>query len=216
MFVPPIYKGPVEDEHSWVRLIIDENPLATLVTNGDSVPHASRIPAILPGTSAEPLEGREVSCHLNRSNPHWQSLEDGAHALLIFDGPTHYVCPSVYEPDPAAPTWDFVSVHVIGVITRVPSGDETFNIVRRTAELLEARFGDGCDYRNSWKYFHEILPGVGAFRIRILSVDAMFKLSQEKSPVVQQRIIDRFRAAEESDGSKMASLMKAFGLGELQ
>ena len=85
MFVPSHYRIKDED---WHRRIIDGHPLATLTTNGTTVPLATRLPALVaPGEpESGPLAGTEILGHLNRANPHWKALTDGTYARLMFDG----------------------------------------------------------------------------------------------------------------------------------
>jgi transcriptional regulator len=186
MFVPGQYRV---DEHAWHRRIVAEHPLATLVTNGDPVPHGTRLPALVaPGQpESGPLVGTEVYGHLNRANPHWKALLGGTAARLMFDGPNAFVSPSVYQ--------------------------ETLAVVRWTAERLEQRFGAGWDPSSSIDYFRRLLPAVGAFRLRIDAVEAMFKLSQEKDVEVQESVIRRYEDDEGGAARPLARLMREVGIG---
>jgi len=212
MFVPGHYR--VTDD-AWHRRIIGDHPLVTLVTNGETLPYATRLPAVVaPDQPASgPLVGTEIYGHLNRANPHWAALRDGTRARLMFDGPSAFVTPAVYNEDPAAPTWDFAVVHLCGRIQPIPHAEETLAVVRWTAERLEHRFGDGWDQTSSVDYFRRILPGVGAFRLHVESVEALFKLSQEKNADVQESVIRRYEADESGTGWPLARLMRGFGIG---
>jgi transcriptional regulator len=213
MFVPSQYRA--RDEQ-WHRRIIDGNPLATLVTNGASAPWATRLPALLAmgAPASGPLVGTELLGHMNRANPHWGALTDGTPARVMFDGPGGFVTPAVYHTDPAAPTWDFAAVHVCGTIRLVRGLEGTLQIVRWTAENLEERFGAGWDCTSSIDYFRRILPGVGAFRLTIESVEAMFKLSQEKPAEIQESVIKRYEADPSGAYWPLARLMRDFGIGQ--
>ena len=170
MFVPSHYR--IEDEE-WHRRIIDGHPLATLTTNGETTPWATRLPALVaPGEpESGPLAGTEIVGHLNRANPHWKALADGTHARLMFDGPGGFVTPAVYPCDPSAPTWNFAAVHICGRLRLIREPEETLEVVRWTAERLEGRFGAGWDQTSSVDYFRRIVRGVGAFRLSPHSCD---------------------------------------------
>ncbi|WP_432056830.1 FMN-binding negative transcriptional regulator [Streptomyces sp. bgisy022] len=212
MFVPSHYR--IQDEN-WHRRIVDGHPLATLTTNGPTVPWASRLPAVIPPGEPRtgPLVGTELYGHLNRANPHWKALTDGAHARLMFDGPGAFVTPAVYPSGPSAPTWNFAAVHVCGRLRLIDDPEETLQVVRWTAELLEERFGDGWDQTSSVGYFRRILPGVGAFRLRVEEVEGLFKFSQEKPVDVQEAVIRRYEADESGVGRPLAHLMREAGMG---
>jgi len=215
VFVPSQYRAPDEE---WHRRIVGEHPLATLVTNGEFAPWATRLPSLVgPGEpDSGPLAGVELVGHMNRANPHWRSLTDGTPGRLMFDGPGGFVTPVAYHEDPAAPTWNFAAVHVCGRIRPVRDAEETLHIVRWTAERLEDRFGAGWDSTSSIDYFRRILPGVGAFRLTVESVEAMFKLSQEKTGAVQESVIKRYEADRTGAYWQLARLMREFGMGQAE
>lgn len=200
MFVPEVYR-PLDP--AWSRELIRANPLATLVTLGPQGPLVTHLPAILRADgdgedhSSADVADLTLFGHLNRANPHWRTLVDGTDATLVFHGPGCYVSPAVYQIEPAAPTWDFAVVHVHGRLTPIAGSAATLAVVRTTARLLEQRFGRGWDSTGSLEYFDDLLPGVGAFEVRVTSVDAMFKLSQEKEPEIRRRVRDAFA---ETDG----------------
>ncbi|MFE7131595.1 FMN-binding negative transcriptional regulator [Streptomyces sp. NPDC057638] len=213
MFVPDVYQVA---DHTWPRRIIRGYPLATLASNGPLTPLATHVPVILPEEERKDtgsLVGVELIGHMNRSNPHWASLVDGAPARLLFHGPYGYVTPAVYETNPASPTWDFTSVHVNGRIRLVDDTEETLGIVAQTARTLEETFGDKWDVESSLEYFRTIVHGVGAFYLQVERVDSMFKLSQEKSPAIQERVIQRFEESDEGCHRSLATMMRGFGLG---
>ncbi|MER5811454.1 FMN-binding negative transcriptional regulator [Streptomyces sp. NPDC002033] len=195
MFVPNDYREP---DSSWMVDLIRANPLALAVANGspEDGPFATHLPVIFdpetPGAPAAGLPGATLLGHLNRENPHWAALETGSVLLLTFTGPHSYVSPTVYEKTPAAPTWNFTSVHVRGVVERIDSAEETLGVVQSTVRAFEGRFGNGWDMTESLDYFREILPGVGAFRFTVTGAEGMFKLSQEQPGEVRERVRESF------------------------
>jgi transcriptional regulator len=198
-----------------VRAVIVRYPMAVLVTNGPSLPFATNLP-VVPADDACPadLAGHTLLGHMNRKNPHWEALSADTCGKLIFNGPGTYITPAVYEEDPAAPTWDFVTVHVQGVVRPISGREETLAVTRRTAAMLENSFGRGWDQESSVDYFRTIVGGVGAFEFQVSTVEAMFKLSQEKSSRIQQRIIDKFKGCPAgSASSQVGGFMSEIGLG---
>lgn len=195
MFVPPPYREP---DDSWTVDLIRNNPLALLVSNAGPAegPLATHLPVIpdprTPGELSGGLSGAVLVGHMNRANPHWAALEDGGVALLTFTGPHAYVSPTVYGVTPAAPTWNFTSVHARGTIERIESADGTLDVVKSTVQAFEERFGADWDMSESICYFRKILPGVGAFRFTVTAVDSMFKLSQEQAPEIRDRVQQSF------------------------
>jgi transcriptional regulator len=195
MFVPNHYRVP---DVSWMVDLIHGNPLALMVSNGTPAdgPSATHLPVITDphwdGAPAADLAGMPLLGHMNRANPHWKALNTGSVILLTFTGPHAYVSPTVYDIAPAAPTWNFTSVHVHGVVEMIESTEETLGVVQATVRQFEKEFGDNWDMRESVDYFRKIVPGVGAFRVRVTKAEGMFKLSQEQSPEVRERVVRSF------------------------
>ncbi|MGW5330080.1 FMN-binding negative transcriptional regulator [Streptomyces sp. NPDC004014] len=210
MFVPSHYRQP---DTSWMVDLMRSNPLALMVTNGspEAGPFATHLPVIFDpegeAALAEDLAGLSLLGHLNRANPHWSALEDRTVALLAFAGPHAYVSPTVYDVTPAAPTWNFTSVHVHGVVEKFDSTEETLEVVQATVREFETKFGNDWDMTDSIDYFRKIVPGVGAFRIRVTKAEGMFKLSQEQKPDVRDRVVQSFAGRGCTRHAQTATLM---------
>lgn len=191
MFVPRQYREP---DGSWMVELIRSNPLALVALNGspEDGPFATHLPVILDPERhtewSDDLVGVTLLGHMNRANPHWRALTDGCTVLITFTGPHAYVSPTVYEITPAAPTWNFTSVHLRGTVEKIDSLDETLGVVRSTVRAFESEHGTGWDMTESVEYFRSIVAGVGAFRIRVTRADGMFKLSQEQPGEVRDRV----------------------------
>ncbi|MEK0098201.1 FMN-binding negative transcriptional regulator [Streptomyces sp. NPDC056121] len=213
MYVP---KGYRPQDPSWAIDAVRSNPLAVLVSSGDGSPYATHLPVILDtstldaGTGETGLEGVTFLGHLNRQNPHWNHLASGQRALLIFQGPHSYITPSVYEVSPAAPTWNFVSVHAQGSLEVIDDPAGTLDIIKATVAAYESDFGSDWDMTHSLDYFDELLPGVGAFRLKADSVQGMFKLSQEKTPEVRSRVVHALDASGSTTKQTLAATMREY------
>ncbi|MFE2184745.1 FMN-binding negative transcriptional regulator [Streptomyces sp. NPDC059455] len=213
MFVPRVYQEPDE---SWKVDLVRSNPLAQLVSNGGEgdPPWVTHVPIIMDPYEAEPvtrLSGITLWGHMNRANPHWKALGTSTPVVVTFTGPHAYVSPTVYECTPAAPTWNFTTVHARGVLRKVESEGDTLATVQETVRIFEVEFGDGWSMEESVDYFHRILPGVGAFRISVSLADGMFKLSQEQPPHIRERVRSSFARRGSSVHRDVASLMGRLG-----
>ncbi len=210
MYVPSHYRQP---DVSWMVDLMRGNPLALMASNGAPAdgPFATHLPVITDpewdGQAAADLAGMRLLGHLNRANPHWAALEDGMVILLTFTGPHAYVSPTVYDITPAAPTWNFTSVHVHAVVEKIESTEETLGVVQATVQAFEKEFGDSWDMGASLDYFRKIVPAVGAFRIQVTKAEGMFKLSQEQRPEVRERVVQSFAGRESTRHTQTADLM---------
>ncbi|MBK3562595.1 FMN-binding negative transcriptional regulator [Streptomyces sp. MBT62] len=211
MFVPSQYSEP---DGSWMVDLLRSNPLALMVSNGaaSAAPFATHLPVIPDpdgtGEWSADLSGAVLLGHMNRANPHWRALGDGGISLLSFTGPHAYVSPTVYEVTPAAPTWNFTSVHVRGVVEKIDSTEETLEVVQSTVRAFEADFGAAWDMTESLDYFRKIVPAVGAFRLTVSGAEGMFKLSQEQEPEVRDRVQREFSRRECGRHRETAAFMR--------
>jgi transcriptional regulator len=214
VLVPDHY---AESRPEAIRDILDQYPMAILITSvAGGTPHATNCPTVI-AEAPDRADGLPVSRiwgHMNIANQHWFALREGLPAKLIYTGPSGYVSPVSYPPGPAAPTWNFVTVHVTGRLHPVDAADETLAVVRRTARAFESRFGDGWDESGSVGYFQRIQSGVGAFTIDVDTVEAMFNLSQDKPEAVRRAVIKRCLGHQAGHVRDLGQFMQRFEDGE--
>jgi transcriptional regulator len=129
-----------------------------------------------------------------RANPQWRSFDPACPVLAIFTGADAYVSGSCYEQVPAVPTWNYSAAHITALPRIVPEGDETMQVLTETVRAVEDLREQAWDMSTSLQRFHQIARGVVAFTLRVVSIQSMFKLSQEKSDDVWQRVHDRLDA----------------------
>ncbi|MEU5979500.1 FMN-binding negative transcriptional regulator [Streptomyces sp. NPDC047315] len=212
MFVPSLYRQP---DVSWMVDLMVHNPLALAASSGESGarPFVTTLPAIPdPGMTdawSADLSGGVLLGHMNRANPHWKALRDGDEITLVFTGPHGYVSPGVYGVEPAAPTWNFTSVHVHGVVRKIEDLAGTLDVVKSTVRAFEAGFGTGWDMTGSLDYFRKIAPAAGAFRVAVVGAEGMFKLSQEQPAEVRERVRCSFAGREDSAGHRGSAELMA-------
>lgn len=80
--------------------------------------------------------GARIEAHLMRSNPIAQALQAGpVQAMMIVSGPDAYVSPDWYGSEDRVPTWNYVAVHLRGVLSLDPPESLAAHLDR-----LSARF----------------------------------------------------------------------------
>lgn len=194
MLVPSPFRSPNPD----IDLeMLRSYPLATLVSSSEGAPFASEVPVIVSPDfdASRPLEGQIIWGHLNRFNAHATHLQTGQQAKVVVTGPRAYVSPTLYPNGPSAPTFDFISLHLSGLITAIDDSEDVFEIVSTTARILETRLGRGWDPEPSHDYFRSIQHAVRGFHLAVETVEAMYKLSQDKDVVTREAIEKSMTAA---------------------
>lgn len=171
-----------------VRRLVGGHGWALLTTRSLRVAH---VPCLLDAEHDGGDESEElvIISHTAKADPVSRDLHSGEEALLVFQGPHGYISPDWYEDGPFVPTWNFMVAHVYGV-PEVLEGDEAFSVLERTVDHFEAaRARPWRLSGTSLEYARRIASGTVPFRVRASHVEAKAKLSQDKAPEIQERVI---------------------------
>jgi transcriptional regulator len=199
LYTPAFFAGP---DNQRVASLIDHYGFATLIAPASE--HISHVPLMLDRVRG--VQGTLVG-HLARANPHTEALQDGANATALFHGPHGYVSPTWYEA-PGVPTWNYAAVHVHGTVRRVDDAEAKWAIVTRLSAQYEAGSAAPWNPETNKAQWLKLLDAIVGFEIEITSIEAKFKLSQNRIPRDQESVIARFEADGHPDGNAMAALMR--------
>lgn len=204
MYAPPRYR--VTDDAT-IDAFLRAHGFATLVTVApDGEPTASHLPIELVHDAGG---GRTLEGHFARANPHWKSIAPGTRALVVFTGPHAYVSSSWYDHE-NVPTWNYQAVHCAGPIELVHDPAELLGMVRRLSLHYEpdGPAGRGFDVDRLTSRFRDAeLRGIVGFRVAVETVDAAFKLSQNRDATNRERIVAKLRERGDDDSKAIADAM---------
>lgn len=193
------------------RGLIDAHPLGLLI--GPDAAGASFV-SHLPmgwGEDAEgPGQGWWLEGHLARANPHWGWLTAQREVLAVFTGPQGYVSPSHYDSVQNVPTWNYLAVHVRGLLEIVDAPEQKDALLKRLIARHEPA------YIEQWRslpadYQQKMLSAIVGFRLRVSSWQAKAKLSQNRPAVERGRVHAHFAAGTPAE-QDMAQWMSRLGL----
>ena len=193
-----------------VRRLIRNHGWAVLVAGGSGDLRATHVPCLLdpardPGGAGERLV---VIGHTARADPVVSALRSGQEVLLVFQGPNGYISPAWYGQSPSLPTWNFTAVHVWGV-PEVLEGEEGFSVLERTVEHVEAARDDPWELRgDALAYARRIAHETAPFRVRSAAIQAKAKLSQDKPPRIQDRVMAALQADGPYQNAQLAAEMR--------
>jgi transcriptional regulator len=148
-----------------------------LSMNADPAPLISHIPFFLDEA------GDTAELHLVRSNPIARAVMEPTPAVIVVNGPDGYVSPDWYDTPDQVPTWNYVAVHLRGVLEPMEGG-----LMREHLDRLSAHFEARLAPKPMWasskmsddaleRMMRQILP----FRFKVQQVDGTFKLNQNKT-----------------------------------
>jgi transcriptional regulator len=184
------------------------NPFAILVSPIDGIPFASHLPLLVDEAGDQVV----VRGHMAKANSHWKSIQAGQESLIIFHGPHAYISPSLYENRESVPTWNYAAVHVYGEATVFSDEHGLSETLHRMIETFES------SYMRQWselsdEYRSRMMKHIVGFDIKVKTLEAKFKLSQNRTKTEQTRIIESLNQSKDSNISGVAELMQQAGLG---
>ena len=148
-----------------------------LCLNADPAPLISHIPFILNET------GQSAELHLVRSNPIARIVTEPTPAVIVVNGPDGYVSPDWYETPDQVPTWNYVAIHLRGILHPVNP-----DMLREHLDQLSGHFEGQLAPKPPWtadkmsadaleRMMRQILP----FRLEVQDVEGTWKLNQNKT-----------------------------------
>jgi transcriptional regulator len=193
MYVPSHF---AENRLDLLHRAIRAAGLVTLVTTGADGADASHLPMLL---DAEPSPLGRLVGHVARANPQWKATPGGSTALVIILGPDAYVTPS-WNPSKRAtgkvvPTWNYVALHVHGVVRFFEDREALLDVVTRLTDRHErAR-------PRPWKvadaphdYIDGMLKAIIGVELTITRIEGKWKASQNRDAGDRRGVAEGLRA----------------------
>lgn len=206
MYLPPHFAETRTDVlHDAIRA----HPLGTLIRVADGQPVADEIPFVL-----DPAAGAqgELRAHLARANPLCRNAADGQQVLVLFRGPQAYVSPAWYpgkaEHGRVVPTWNYVSVQVIGTLRLI---DDAAWV---RAQLDELTTQQESGRATPWRvddapedFVAQQLRAIVGVEIVIESLTGKWKTSQNRSAADRLGVAAGLAAEDDQQAQRMARLV---------
>jgi len=202
MYVPKF--NEVADEAELRAMVAAVGSAELITTAADGYPRATLLPVV--------WEQDTVIAHFARANPHWQTIVDGAPALLVCTGPQAYISPAWYaakaEHGRVVPTWNYSAVHLTGRVTVHDDVDWLRNAVTTLTDLHEADREDRWRVTDAPAAFIEgQLRGIVGVEIAVETVEGKAKLSQNRSEADRRGVVDGLRASGDPEDAVVADQM---------
>ncbi|GAF63309.1 putative transcriptional regulator [Bacillus sp. TS-2] len=128
--------------------------------------------------------------------------------MVIFQGPHCYISPSWYETKKAVPTWNYVTIHVYGVLEIV---EDKRILLHSLNDLVNKYESSDSPYDLSEveeSFIEGMSKGIVAFKINITKIEAKAKLSQNHPKERQELVIKNLEEKTDENSLQIAALMK--------
>ncbi len=188
-----MYKLPyyTEKDEKVIRQFIDEHPFAFLSgCDANNHPIATQIPVFIESEGDRNM----LRGHIMRNTDHHKAFLNNPNVLVVFSGDHTYVSGTWYSNPHIASTWNYMSVHVKGII-RFLDERALADILRKTSlhfeeynEKSTTAFDNLPD-----EFKQKVMHAIVAFEIEVLEMDHVFKLSQDRDEKSYVNIIEKLK-----------------------
>lgn len=162
-------------------------PLGMVVACGESGVVATHVPLLIDRAG----ERIRLRGHVMRKTSHWEGFHQAREVLVAFTGPDAPVLESWKTRRPFGGTWNYMAVHARGTLNYLPEPD-LVEILRELKDQYEVDPSTKYDQLPQ-EYVASLIRAIEGFEILVDSVEAVFKLSQNRTPEEFDRTVDELR-----------------------
>jgi transcriptional regulator len=202
-----MYNLPYFKEHDAEVVVqfMRDHPFVFLSgVNEENKPVATQVPVFIDEKDGKLF----LTGHIMRNTDHHKAFIKNPNVLAVFTGPHVYVSATWYSDPYQASTWNYMSVHAKGTL-KFGNYDDLVAILKRlTLHYENNNTASTTVFDNlSSEYIASLIKAIVAFEVEILSVENVFKLSQNRDQKSSNNIISRLEE-QGSDGEFIAKEMK--------
>ncbi len=199
------------DDQAELAAFIEARHFAILIVSGENGPVAAHIPMIVNYDSAcvpVSLEG-----HVARNNPMAAAAAKPLRALAIFTGADAYVTPSLYlskrEHGKVVPTWNYLAVHVTGVMETFSDAPALLAQVNRITDMMEQPLSAPWAVSDAPEdYVAKMLGAITGVRLQVETIEGIRKLSQNRHEGDRAGVLNGFLHSNDPAARQLADEMK--------
>ncbi len=206
MYIPRLNKV---DDPETIRQFVADTGFGALVSPSETGLKVTHLPFLYVNSPGEGV----ISGHMAKVNDHWKAFDGEQESVVIFQGPNAYVSPEWYETRPAVPTWNYGVVHMRGAVTAIHDPDWLIKHVDELVDFHEVGIGEGSKDASYDDIRTKLLGGIVGFQMQVDSVEAKFKLSQNRSEEDRRRVVNNLDASGDGQSAAVARLMREDGVG---
>ncbi|MFT3981539.1 MAG: FMN-binding negative transcriptional regulator [Ferruginibacter sp.] len=181
-----MYKMPYYTEHDREAILdfMKQHNFAFVTGLGDEFPVATQLPLEI----VEKGEQLFLSGHIMRKTDHHLAFEKNNHVLVVFHSPHAYINANWYAEPAGGSTVNYLSVHAKGIIHLLDEAGTR----KAVEEVTNRHIGKGtpASFENiSEEYIAAMVKAIVGFKIEVVALQNVFKLSQNRTADDQQSII---------------------------
>ncbi len=181
-----------------------ENSFAVITGFGEEYPVASHLPLeiIIKEDGKIFFTG-----HLMKNSDHHKSFEKNENVLVVFNGPHTFVSASWYTKPDVASTWNYITVHAKGKIKFTDEAG-TYKAIHAITNKYEGIETAASFDKLPEEYVARLIKAIVGFEIEVISIDNVFKLSQNHNEETRKSIISHLKERGDKDSNAIAGEME--------
>jgi transcriptional regulator len=206
-----LYASPAdrEDRVDVLHDVMAKTGLATLVTAGERMLHATHLPIVLERSGNLGI----VRGHVARGNVQWSDLNAAVPALAIFRLASAYISPSWYattaQTGRNVPTYDYIAVHAAGTIAFFDDVSRLRPLVEQLTERFEAQFEKPWSVADApADYIEMMLRGIVGFELMVEALTGSVKLSDARGQADRDGVVAGLSASTRAEDRLVADLIR--------
>ena len=199
MYIPSFNKF---EDLQQVIAFMQRYSFATIVMVKDGKPVATHLPFIIKQQGEKII----ISSHFAKANPQSSDVNN-TNALVIFTEPHAYISPKNYEKETNVPTWNYLAVHAYGKCSLLDGEEKKGTLLKEMIACFEQ------DYQQQWDslpadYKSRMMNGIVALEMVVDDLQAKKKLSQNRSDLERENIIQDLSRSKNTNEKDIADYMK--------
>ena len=199
MYIPETYKNENPEE---IKAFLKANAFGILVTHNDGKSLATHIPLKYTEHQGTPV----LHGHISKANEQCSHLDNQQEVLCIFNGPHSYVSSSWYDFEEVS-TWNYIAVHVRGTL-KIQDKEALYQSLKSLMNTYEAPQKNPVDMEKLSPKTMRQINGIIGFEITITSIEAAYKLSQNRDDNNHKAVVDELHKTGEAGSIAVAQEMK--------
>jgi len=199
-----MYKLPnfTEEDPEKVFSFMKDNAFAVVTGFGEEYPVASHLPLNVEIRNNKIF----LTGHLMKNTDHHKAFENNNNVLVIFHGPHTYISASWYDKTNVASTWNYITVHAKGIIS-FTDDEGTYAAIKAITDKYEGTETVASFDKLSKDYIDRLIKAIVGFEIEVISLDNVFKLSQNHNESTRYSIVEHLKERADENSAIIADEM---------
>lgn len=193
-----------ESDQSVIIDFMKQHPFAMLIgVDASTKPVATQVPLFIDERAGKLF----LTGHIQRKTDHHSAFEQNSNTLAVFTGAHTYISASWYQDKQMASTWNYMSVHAMGILRFLTDAELLEVLKRTTAHFENDPHSPSLVEKMTDEYVAKNMKAIAAFEVEVTKLDAVFKLSQNRNEKDYEHIAHKLKE-QGGEAAEVAKMME--------